>query len=150
MNSQTNILLFWGEDEDYAKMLSVYLQKSGYSTTSVKSFHECVKFYESNPPSLLIMRSFIDEPRDGLEFIQRIRQESGISYFPIIVGWADFSYEKREQGYQEFFAAGANACFGSVYDITDVFEEIEVLLKDPRATHLMDRQTRELQKRSRD
>jgi DNA-binding response OmpR family regulator len=115
---------------------------------SVKSFDECVEFCKNKLPALLIMRSFVNEPKDGLDFIRKIRMDSSISYFPIIMGWADFTYKTTEQGYQEAFEAGANACFGRVFDITEVLEEVEILFNDPTATHVMDRQTIRMQERA--
>ena len=148
MINKNNILLLWGNDEDDINFFSFALREHGYFMESVKSFDECAEFCKNKPPVLLIMRSFLDEPRDGLDFIRKTRTDSSISYFPIIMGWADITHQEKEQGYQEAFDAGANACFGRVFDITDVLEEIKILFNDPTATNVMDRQTIRLQERA--
>ena len=62
MNTQNKILFLWEDDEDFIKMFSLFLRKHGYSMESVKSFDECVELCKSNPPALLIIRSFVNEP----------------------------------------------------------------------------------------
>jgi DNA-binding response OmpR family regulator len=147
MNTQNNILLLWEDDDDFIKMFSSFLQEYGHLMNSVKSFEECVKVCKNESPTLLIVRSFVNEPRDGLEFIRKLRPDSTISYFPIIVGWADITHDEAKEGFQEAFEAGANAYFGRVFDIADVLKEIELLLKDPMATGIIDRQTERFQNR---
>jgi hypothetical protein len=65
------------------------------------------------------------------------------------MGHVDPPSSRQEEVYQNIYNAGANACFGRVYDITDVLELIEILLKNPTATGLMDRQTLQLRAQSR-
>src|SRR5512142_2422504 len=133
MNTQNRILFLWEDDEDFIKMFSLALQEHGYPMQGIKSFDECMESCKSQPPALLIVRSFVNEPRDGLAFIRKIKHDSRVSYFPIIVGWADFTHSQIEQGQQETFGSGANAYFGYPFDITDVLEEIKILLNDPMA-----------------
>jgi len=139
MNVQNKILFLWEDDVDFVKMFSLFLQEHGYLMQSFKSFDECVESCKNQRPTLLIIRSFVNEPRDGLEFIRKIRLDSSIPYFPIIVGWADFADYNKEREQQETFASGANAYFGRVFDITDVLKEIEILLNNPRAMRIVDR-----------
>ena len=145
MNTENNILLLWEYDDDLIKMFSFFFQEHGLLINSVRSFEQCFEVCRSEPPDLLIVRSFVNEPRDGLEFIRKIRLDSSISYFPIVVAWADVPRDHTGEGYQEAFEAGANAYFGRVFDITDVKQEIELLLRDPMATGIMDRQTKRFQ-----
>ena len=53
---------------------------------------------------------------------------------PIIMGWADIFPHGQNQGwevgYQQAFDAGANACFGRVFDPTDVLEQVKQLMAD--------------------
>jgi CheY-like chemotaxis protein len=139
MNNKNKILLLWEDDEDLVKVFSLFLHEHSYSTHSVKSFDECVDVCKTDPPTVLIIRSSVNEPRDGLAFLHRLRLDSSISYFPIIVGLAHFNYDIIEHAQKEAFDAGANACFGYPFDITDVLEEIKVLFNDPTAQGIVDR-----------
>lgn len=105
---------------------------------SVKSFEECAEICKSIPPSLLIVQRFVHESGDGLRFVRLLKSDSSISHIPIIVGWADVSRDNSEHGYEEAFEAGANACFGRVFDIADVLRQIEELLDNPTATGIVD------------
>jgi hypothetical protein len=60
------------------------------------------------------------------------------------MGWADVaSSDGQNQGwevaYQQVFNVGANACFGRVFDITNVLEQVRLLMADRSLTHLIDR-----------
>jgi len=144
--SKHRILFFWEDDEDLIKMFSIFLREHEYYVDSVKSFDECIESCEGNAPILLVIQrfindfGFINDLGDGLEFVRKIRSHPNISYFPIIVGWADFPQKDKKQGYGEAFEAGANACFGSVFDTTDVLEQIRLLHNNPMITGLADRQ----------
>ncbi len=139
MNVQNKILFLWEDDVDFVKMFSLFLQEHGYLMQSVKSFDECAESCKNQRPALLIIRSFVNEPRDGLEFIRKIRLNSSVPYLPIVVGWADFADYNKQQEQKETFASGANAYFGRVFDITDVLREIEMLFNNPKATGIVDR-----------
>jgi CheY-like chemotaxis protein len=139
MSIQNKILFLWEDDVDFITVFSLVLQEHGYSMQSVKSFDECIESCKNQQPKLLIVRSFVNEPRDGLGFIRKIRLDSSVPYFPIMVGWADFADYNKQREQQETFASGANAYFGRVFDITDVLREIDMLLNNPKATEIIDR-----------
>jgi len=144
--SENNILIFWEDDPDLVTMFSIFLQEHGYRVTGVESLDECIKECESKTPIVLIIQCFMEGSTAGLEYIRKIRTHPNIPYFPIIVGWADFPNIDDKHGYSEAFEAGANACFGRVFDITDVLKQVKLLHNDPALTGLIDKQTEEIWK----
>ena len=139
--SKNRILLFWEDDQDIIAMFSLYFQEHGYPVEDVKSFDECVEKCKSKTPILLIIQRFMEgySISIGLEYVRKIRENTKINYFPIIVGWADFSHTDKKLGYHEAFEAGANACFGRVFDITEILEQVKLLHANPSLTGLVDR-----------
>jgi DNA-binding response OmpR family regulator len=137
--SDNRILLWWNEDQDMVNMFSFCLGEHGFLMESVGSFDACLESCMSRPPILLIINRSGNWPNDGLEHIRRIRSHPAISYFPIIMGQADLGLLGKERGYQEAFEAGANACFGQVFDIANVLALVKRLIDHPAATGLWDR-----------
>jgi hypothetical protein len=137
--SDNRILLYWNEDQDMVNMFSFFLGEHGFLMENVESFDACLESCMSRPPILLIINRSLSWPNDGLEHIRSIRSHPAISYFPIIMGQADLGLPGKERGYREGFEAGANACFGQVFDVTDVLALIKRLIDSPTATGLWDR-----------
>lgn len=140
--ASTEIFIIW-DDVDMIKLFTFFFEKNGYTTDSAYSFEDGLATCLHQPPKLLIIRRTLKSQDDGLGFCQEIRATPILAHIPVIVGYADLppSWIERVDAYQQAYEAGANACFGRVYDITDVLEEVKILLTDPTITHLVDRQT---------
>lgn len=143
--SKNNILLFWEDDRDLKRMFSILLREHGYLVTTVASFDECVEACVYNSLVLLVIQRSINEMGlihifcDGLRLVRKIRAHSSIPFLPIIVGWADIPLKDRNQRYHEVFEAGANACFGAVFNVTVFLKQIRTLQSNPTLTGLVDR-----------
>ncbi len=136
-------------DRDEINMFTFFFAHHGLSVQGVTSIEEGLHICLTAPPGLLIVLRCIEQMDDGLRLCQQVRTAAAeLAKMPIILGWADMfrnvENQNWETDYQQAFDAGANACFGRVYDITDVLEQVNLLLTDPTLTQLVDRQTLKL------
>jgi DNA-binding response OmpR family regulator len=138
--AESKILIFWDDDKDIVNMFTYFFREHGFFVDSVNSIDECVEFCSKTPPAILIINRSPFQSGNVLSFVKEIRSNPSISYFPIIIGGANFTSDRRVNGYHEGFAAGANACFGHVFDITDVLEQVKILIEDPTTKELVDKQ----------
>jgi CheY-like chemotaxis protein len=146
MNSSQRILCVL-QDQDDINLFTYFFANRGFAVQGVCTVEEGLQVCLTDPPDLLIILRLIREPEDGLRLCQQLREPStGLSTLPIIMGWADIFPHSQNQdwgvAYQQAFDAGANACFGRVFDITDILEQVELLMADRTLTHLIDRQRR--------
>ncbi len=152
MNSSQRILCVL-QDQDDINLFTFFFTKHGFAVQGVCSAEEGLQVCLTDPPDLLITLRLIQASEDGLRLCQQLRETSaGASTLPIIMGWADIfphgQNQDWEAGYQQAFHAGANACFGRVFDITDVLKQVKLLTADRTLTHLIDRQRLKWKKRS--
>jgi len=150
MNSPQRILCVF-QDQDDINLFTYFFTNHGFTVQGVCSVEEGLQVCLTDPPDLLITLRLIRTSEDGLRLCQQLRESSTrLSTLPIIIGWADiFPHDPNqdwEAAYQQAFDAGANACFGRVFDITDVLEQVRLLLADRTLTHLIDRQRRKWRK----
>ncbi|MFZ6030436.1 MAG: hypothetical protein ACOYYS_22230 [Chloroflexota bacterium] len=135
--------LTWNRRNDFDThcMFSIFFEGYGHQVDIAKSFDDCFEICKNQPPTVLMIHRCIHNPNDGLDFIRKIRSCSDIPYFPVIVGWADYPFNRGEKHrhYEVAFEAGANACFGAVFDTTDVLRQVETLAANPEAKGLIDR-----------
>lgn len=134
------------QDQDDVELFTFFFTKHGFTVQGVCSTEEGLRVCLTNPPDVLITLRRVQESEDGLHLCQQLRKSStSLSALPIIMGWADISPYTENRGweamYQQAFDAGANACFGRVFDITDVLEQVGLLMADQTLTHLIDRQS---------
>ena len=146
--SPARILIVWDDDEDEINIFTQVFERAGYMVQSVRTCDEGIAACLRQPPDILIVPRVIEHQNKGIEFCQRVRAISNLPRFPIIVGYADIGHSKWQEAYQQAYDAGANACFGRVFDITDVLEEITLLLANPTITNVVDRQTLQLSQRA--
>lgn len=137
--SENRILLFWDRDQDMINMFSYFLGEHGYHVESASSAEACLEACLRRPPLLLVVYRSVNRPDDGLELVRDIRSRSALPGIPVILGAADLGLVGKDRGYRQAFAAGANACFGQVFDISQVWAQIKTLINDPQAMGLMDR-----------
>jgi len=140
--SKNNILFFWEDDRDIKRMFSTLLREQGYLVTIVSSLDECIKVCMHHSPLLLIIQRSINEMGiinvlgDGLHLVRELRAHVNIPYLPIVVGCVDFPIINRPPKQYDVFDAGANACFGAVFDVPVLLRQINALLKNPTLTGL--------------
>ena len=149
--SSARIFVIW-DDIDLTKMFTIFFAEYGYVTHSAHSFDDGFAACLDQPPDILIVPRTMTNQDDGLEFCQQVRATASLTQIPLIVGYADLtpSWLDREEAYQQAYETGVNACFGRVFNPTDVLEQVEILLANPMTTNLVDRQTLRLsQKRAR-
>ena len=123
------------------KMFSIFFRDRGFIVDNINSYEQCFDSCVTNPSHVLITDCSFSQPNIVLEFIRKFRAHPHISYIPIIVGNANFADNKEEYGYVEFFRAGANACFGHVFDIEEVLKQIKILIDKPTTKNLIDKNT---------
>lgn len=141
--------MFVEDDVDIINMFVYVFEKSGYKAYPIQSYAEAFAACVAQAPDILIIGLLPFSPDEALGLCRELRTTITNLRFPIIMGHVDPPSSRQEEVYQNIYNAGANACFGRVYDITDVLELIEILLKNPTATGLMDRQTLQLRAQSR-
>ncbi len=151
MNSSQRILCVL-QDQDDINLFTFFFTSHGFTVQGVCSTEVGLQVCLTDPPDLLITLRLIKTSEDGLRLCQQLRESSTrLATLPIIMGWADIFPHGQAQGweaaYQQAFDAGANACFGRVFDITDVLEQVKLLLADRTLTHLIDRQRLNWKKR---
>jgi CheY-like chemotaxis protein len=137
------IFIIWN-NEVMINLFAYALEQTGYITQSAYSYEDGFAACVRQPPDLLVIPRFIVQQDDGLDFCRQVRGTPPLSRVPIIVGYADLARNrvKWEEAYQQAYEAGANACFGRVFDIGDVLEQITILLANPAVTNLVERQRR--------
>jgi CheY-like chemotaxis protein len=140
ISGSATILIIW-DDEDIPKLFAYALKPTNYVVKHTYSWAEGLDICLAQPPDVLIIPRTSIEANDGFVFCQQLRSNPKISRFPIIIGQADGLDLDSKQCIQRTYEIGANACFGRVYNITDVVALINTLLENPILTQLADRQT---------
>ena len=82
-----------------------------------------------NPPDLLIVQRTVGKQDDGFELCRQLREIESLPYFPIVIGFIDV-WQKWEIGSALGYQAGADLCFGRVFDVVKVVKDISKLLDE--------------------
>ena len=109
------------------------LKKRGYQVEIAKSGLEVLSQLEQFPPDLLLMGADTSDV-DGYEVTRRIRQNSDLPFFPIIL-LADHNHASVIKG----LAVGANDVVPATVKKQELFARIQSMLK---LKHRIDEQTR--------
>ena len=139
-NKPSRILIIWDEIDIVNLFLHVF-KTPEYVIETATNLNDGVAIIKNDPPDLLIIPRRGERENDGFEFCQQLRINSEIPRFPVIVGWADELDLSPRECIQQVFEIGANACFGRVFDISDIVPLVNMLLEDPSLNKLADRQT---------
>lgn len=90
---------------------------------------------------MMTLRS-VETADDGIEFCRDLRRHGAQSSraMPVIIGWIDAvgSNNTYDEAAQLCTRAGANGCFGRVFDIGGIQQMVDRLLADPTRTQLHD------------
>lgn len=134
------VLIIW-DDPDTRTLLQFALEQNGYDVLLANSFNEGFVLCNQNRPDLLMMPHYKIGLENGLDFCRKLRSDIAFGKLPIIIGFIDHTPREWRQAYEPAFVAGANACFGRVFDISDVIEQVRLLITDPTLTNLPDKQS---------
>ena len=119
MNKRTTILIA-DDDENVRLMCERGLQAAGYSTHSVSSGSEALRFVDRNPLLDLIVLDIKMAPPDGIEVLRQLRaRKVGI---PVIL-YSDYSSYKRD-----FDSWLADAYVMKSSDMKELKEKVKELL----------------------
>ena len=132
--STLSLALIWNEDRDLILMTQLLCREHDYLFQHFTGFAGAQKHWRDHPPTVAIVKRSLDTIDDGLAFCRAIRADYQLQRLPLIVGWADMPRQPFEPAYE----AGANGCFGRVFDIGGVFTMVERLAQDPTQTQLVD------------
>jgi len=136
---QIIVCVIWSEGYDDDMSLFKYLCKEkGYLFQHVSDLKLGYEHLKSNQPDVIIVKRYIHLQDDGIDFCKQIRHNERYSKIPLIVGWADIRGGGPFGTFEEAYLAGANGCFGRVYDIAGVFQMIDSLLENPTLEKLAD------------
>lgn len=117
----TTVCVIWTEGyDDDMSLFKTLCKEKGFTFqyfSSVISGYKCIK---DNQPNVVIVKRTVLSQDDGLVLCRQIRQDEHNSKNPLIAGWADI-----RGTFEEAYLAGANGCFGRVYNIVGVFQMID-------------------------
>jgi CheY-like chemotaxis protein len=129
-----SLAFVWNEDRDIIVLTDHICRQRGYTFQPFTTFAGVQKQWQDHPPTVAIIKRSLDSIDDGLAFCRTIRADYQLQRLPLIIGWADMPRQPFEEAYQ----AGANGCFGRVFDIGGVFTMVERLARDPTRRQLVD------------
>lgn len=113
-----NVLLI-EDDELYASLVKMVLERTGFNVTVATTGHEGLDLLEQQHYDVLILDVAL--PRmNGIEILQRIREMPSLAHLPIIMATADGSIKVR----QEAERIGVNGFFEKPFD----FDELMALM----------------------
>jgi hypothetical protein len=132
------VCVIWpeGYDEDML-LFKVLCKEKGYTFQYFPSIASGYESINDNQPEVIVIKRFVHLQDDGIDFCKQIRQDESNSRISLIVGWADIRRDSFGT-FEETYSAGANGCFGRVYDIVGVFKMIDSLLENPTLVGLAD------------
>ena len=131
---QLSIALAWDDDREFLLVTQHICHERGYLLQHVTTFDAAYEGWLQQAPAIAIIKRSLQRDNDGLAFCTALRADAQLKALPIIIGWADMTGHSFEEAY----AAGANGCFGRVFDIGGVFTMIERLVGEPTCTYLVD------------
>lgn len=132
------VCVIWPEGyDDDVLLFKVLCKEKGYSFQYFSNIASGQDYVNSDQPDAIVIKRFVHLQDDGIDFCRQIRQDESNSRIPLIVGWADIRRDSFGT-FEEAYLAGANGCFGRVYDIVGVFKMIDILLENPTLSRLAD------------
>lgn len=139
------ILVTWPDrsyDAIYAHVLSRIFPAPGYRWVHVSSVEETLEQLSTNNYDIIITLRDVMFLDDGIELCRAIRTETKFKHTstPIIIGWIDVGRNSYYEGSKLSILAGANGCFGRVFDMNGVKQMVDTLLDDPTVTDLHDQE----------
>jgi ActR/RegA family two-component response regulator len=132
--NQISTGLIWDDDRDFLFITQYIFRERGYTLEHHQTFDTARAQWQSQAPTVAIIKRSLHTANDGLVFCSALRADIQLKRLPIIIGWADMI----GQTFEEAFAVGANGCFGRVFNIDGVLTMIELLAQDATQSGLVD------------
>lgn len=129
-----SIALAWDDDFELLLLMRYLCNERGYRFEHITTFDVAYARWCQQRPDVALIKRSLQHDNDGLAFCATLRADAHLKALPIIMGWADLG----SHTFDEAYAAGANGCFGRVFDIGGIFTMIEQLARAPTHTHLVD------------
>ncbi len=124
MGLEKKKILFIEDEPDQIMMISLRLEKSGYTIISSLDGKEGLKKAQTEKPDLILL-DVIMPGMDGLEVCRRLRRDPVTKHIPIIsttaAGMDDIEHA--------CLTAGADDCIRKPYDSSDLLMKIKRLLE---------------------
>ncbi|NEQ35761.1 MAG: PAS domain S-box protein [Okeania sp. SIO3I5] len=119
----SRLILLAEDNEDTVSVIVPYLENSGYRLILAKNGLEAIALAQTHRPDLILMDIQMPE-LDGLESMQRIRQDSHLKHIPIVVLTALAMSGDRER----CLGAGANLYFSKPVNLRQLVLSLQTLL----------------------
>lgn len=138
-NGRQPYLLLVDDEADHAHALETYLLRQGYKTAVAYSGEEALKRIRENPPDLLILD--LNMPgMGGMELTMQLRQDSQMSYLPVIVVTGHDEERKRLQS----MLSGADDYLPKPVAERELLVRVQALLRTKAAMDRLDSERRNL------
>lgn len=124
MKTKKKRILFIEDEPDQRMMVSLRLQKNGFSVMVARDGHEGLALATKEKPDLILL-DIIMPGMDGFELCQRLRSQAVTKEIPIIATTA----AGTENLESKCLSAGADECLRKPYESSDLVAKIEELLK---------------------
>jgi two-component system response regulator MtrA len=122
MSRQARVLVA-DDDEDILTLVKAVLERAGHEVIAVQDGAQALASLQSQEPDLAVLDISMPE-LDGLEVLQRVRDDDGIRALPVILLTAKAQEADVERGY----AAGASAYVKKPFSPRELAERVEPLL----------------------
>jgi two-component system, OmpR family, response regulator MtrA len=122
MSRQARVLVA-DDDEDILTLVKAVLERAGHEVIAVQDGAQALASLQSQEPDLAVLDISMPE-LDGLEVLQRVRDDDGIRALPVILLTAKAQEADVERGY----AAGASAYVKKPFSPRELAERVESLL----------------------
>ncbi|HDJ33936.1 MAG TPA: response regulator [Bacteroidetes bacterium] len=106
-----------------AVLLDVVLEKEGYEVITASSAREALAYLEKDMPNLILLDILMPQT-NGLELLEKIRQETRLADLPVIMVTAVGNENYKEKA-QEL---GAVDYFEKPIDVTQIIKKIKSIL----------------------
>jgi len=104
-------------------LLDVVLEKEGYEVITASSAREALAYLEKDMPNLILLDILMPQT-NGLELLEKIRQETRLADLPVIMVTAVGNENYKEKA-QEL---GAVDYFEKPIDVTQIIKKIKSIL----------------------
>jgi two-component system, OmpR family, response regulator VicR len=123
MEESRGYVLLVDDDKDFAKVVRLYLEKSGMEVAVALSGKKALKAFDARKPDVMILD--VNMPKmDGMEVCSAVRAKMGTQHLPIIALTAFHSPEKKKQ----MMEVGADVYLTKPMDLKKLVAQVEQLI----------------------
>lgn len=88
------IILVVEDDQPILELMDILLKKLGYEPVLMPDVAKALNLVRENPPALILL-DIMMTPINGWEFLEKLRQEYGITDLPVILFTASPSVDEK-------------------------------------------------------